>query len=397
MMDVISVVNQSLTPWKIPRSPYSERFFGRDGKKDGKVRKIFRSSNWIDSESLANPTPSLLSLSKNREQHICSLLLAGSSQLEPSLFEREKKKKGKTLEFNPSINPALLSIASPLPFPAQKESKDRATHLSPVLSPPRGKNYSVDESQSTTGQRDNMRREKERKREKKWRERRRGRGTLTLLARGISRNSKMNGTSILPRTRGQEARVEGVEGGRRPPLWNDTKKEKKERKKRKNETERIGSESKKSGEGSEVKTAAVFHGAGKERWMIEGWGEEGHECRVSVQTRPCSLVPPPPPPVPPRLFALFAWSARDRVECATPPSLHNTYTAECYPVNVRARPTYVPPPLIRCAASSLERETGETPPLPDRPFAVFLFLSLSLSLDSPRKLIRDLSNRIGIV
>lgn len=166
MMDVIFVVNQSLTPWKIPRSPYSDRFFGRDEKKDGKVRKIFRSSNWIDSESLANPTPSLLSLSKNREQHICSLLLAGSSQLEPSLFERKKKKKGKTLEFNPSINPALLSIASPLPFPAQKESKDRATHLSPVLSPPRGKNYSVDESQSTTGQRDNMRREKEREREK---------------------------------------------------------------------------------------------------------------------------------------------------------------------------------------------------------------------------------------
>lgn len=397
MMDVIFVVNQSLTPWKIPRSPYSDRFFGRDEKKDGKVRKIFRSSNWIDSESLANPTPSLLSLSKNREQHICSLLLAGSSQLEPSLFERKKKKKGKNTRiqpFNQSCPPfdcLSITISS-----TEGKQRSRDPSLPGFVASPGQELLGRRKPEHYGAERQYEKREGERER-KKWRERRRGRGTLTLLARGISRNSKMNGTSILPRTRGQEARVEGVEGGRRPPLWNDTKKEKKERKKRKNETERIGSESKKSGEGSEVKTAAVFHGAGKERWMIEGWGEEGHECRVSVQTRPCSLVPPPPPPVPPRLFALFAWSARDRVECATPPSLHNTYTAECYPVNVRARPTYVPPPLIRCAASSLERETGETPPLPDRPFAVFLFLSLSLSLDSPRKLIRDLSNRIGIV
>lgn len=130
MMDVISVVNQSLTPWKIPRSPYSDRFFGRDEKKDGKVRKIFRSSNWIDSESLANPSPSLLSLSKNREQHICSLLLAGSSQLEPSLFERKKKKREK--HSNSTLQSILPSFRLPLHYHFQHRRKAKiARPISP--------------------------------------------------------------------------------------------------------------------------------------------------------------------------------------------------------------------------------------------------------------------------
>ena len=58
----------------------------------------------------------------------------------------------------------------------------------------------------------------------------------------------------------------------------------------------------------------------------KGWGEGKHECRVSVQTRPCSLVPPSPSSSP----SLVAFSPSSRgareYESATPASLHNTYT-----------------------------------------------------------------------
>lgn len=62
-----------------------------------------------------------------------------------------KKKKKRTL--NPSLNPSFRSSFS-ITISSTKKTKDRATLLSPfphfplVLSPPRGKNYSVDESQS---------------------------------------------------------------------------------------------------------------------------------------------------------------------------------------------------------------------------------------------------------
>lgn len=132
---------------------------------------------------------------------------------------------------------------------------------------------------------------------------------MTLLARGISRNSKMNGTSILGPGRGvRRRRWKASKGG---VHHCETIQREKEGKKGKNETEGIGSVESRRGEeeGSEVKTQRRCSTVkGDRRRMVGG---ETRVSRVCSNTqRPCSTFTASSSPLPPRLFALFAWSAR---------------------------------------------------------------------------------------
>lgn len=101
----------------------------------------------IDSDSLTNP--SLL-----RPFYFAHLFPSSRYRYRTNdvkTISIRKKKKKRTL--NPSLNPSFRSSFS-ITISSIKKTKDRATLLSPfphfplVLSPPRGKNYSVDESQS---------------------------------------------------------------------------------------------------------------------------------------------------------------------------------------------------------------------------------------------------------
>ena len=115
----------------------------------------------------------------------------------------------------------------------------------------------------------------------------------------------------------------------------------------------------------------------------KGWGEGKHECRVSVQTRPCSLVPPSPSSSP----SLVAFSPSSRgareYESATPASLHNTYTGHRKRERERERERESPRTYTRPVHVLLSRACSLIPPRRDQTrfgFVCWEFLNFSRCL-----------------
>lgn len=108
------------------------------------------STYWIDSDSLTNPSVFHLYFNQ-RIAHLFSSSYIPDKRHKSSNHLHSKGKKGKEHSI-PNSTPFLSSLS--ITISSTKKTKDRATlfssfsHFPLVLSPPRGKNYSVDESQS---------------------------------------------------------------------------------------------------------------------------------------------------------------------------------------------------------------------------------------------------------
>lgn len=106
----------------------------------------------IESDSLTNPS---LFHPFHFDSHICSLLLAITTNENHFYSKGKRRKKKKEKNTQSRIQPP--SFDPPLPFPVSRKPKiARPFSLhSPifplVLSPPRGKNYSVDERAGEQG------------------------------------------------------------------------------------------------------------------------------------------------------------------------------------------------------------------------------------------------------